>query len=176
MTADSPMTGDELLERAARTRLLVLDVDGVLTDGRLYYDNHGNETKAFHVRDGYGIKAVMRHGCEVAVISGRRSLAVENRLRELGVRHAILGNEDKLPALRSLASQIGIDDLQTVACVGDDSPDLPILTAVGFAAAPADAHPEVAACVHWQTRAGGGRGAVREICDLLLRAWSEAGS
>lgn len=165
-----------LLKRAARTRLLVLDVDGVLTDGRLYYDNHGNETKAFHVRDGFGIKSVMRHGCKVAIISGRRSVAVETRLRELGIEHAVLGNEDKLPALQSLAAQLGIDDLKTVACVGDDSPDLPILAAVGFAAAPADAHPEVAASVHWQTRAEGGHGAVREVCDLLLQAWAEAGS
>lgn len=166
----------QLLQRAARTRLLVLDVDGVLTDGRLYYDNQGNETKAFHVRDGYGIKAVLHQGCEVAIISGRRSVAVENRLRELGIRHAVLGNEDKLPALKSLAQELGIDDLQNVACVGDDSPDLPMLAAVGFAAAPADAHPDVAARVHFQTRAAGGRGAVREVCDLLVRAWTEAGS
>lgn len=169
-------TDTRLLERAARTRLLVLDVDGVLTDGRLYYDNHGNETKAFHVRDGFGIKAVMRAGCEIAIISGRRSVAVETRLKELGIRHAVLGNEDKLPALKSLAEQLGIADLQTVACVGDDSPDLPILAAVGFAAAPADAHPDVASCVHFQTRAEGGRGAVREVCDLLLRAWAGAES
>lgn len=165
-----------LLTRAARTRLLVLDVDGVMTDGRLYYDNHGNETKAFHVRDGYGIKAVMRQGCEVAVISGRRSVAVQTRLGELGVQHAILGQDDKLPALQTLAGELGIEDLQTVACVGDDSPDLPILAAVGFAVAPADAHPDVAARVHWQTTARGGRGAVREVCDLLTRAWAEAPS
>lgn len=165
-----------LLERAARTRLLVLDVDGVMTDGRLYYDQHGNETKAFHVRDGYGIKSVMRQGCEVAVISGRRSVAVETRLRELGVKHAVLGEDDKLPALQGLAAELGIDDLQTVACVGDDAPDLPVLTAVGFAVAPADAHPDVAARVHWQTLARGGRGAVREVCDLLARAWAEARS
>ncbi|UCG73135.1 MAG: HAD hydrolase family protein [Chromatiales bacterium] len=165
-----------LLNRAARTRLLVLDVDGVMTDGRLYYDNHGNETKAFHVRDGYGIKAVIRQGCEVAVISGRRSVAVQTRLGELGVQHAILGQDDKLPALQTLAGELGIEDLQTVACVGDDSPDLPILAAVGFAVAPADAHPGVAARVHWQTAARGGRGAVREVCDLLTRAWAEAPS
>ena len=171
MAIDQP-----LLQRAARTRLLVLDVDGVMTDGRLYYDNHGNEIKAFHVRDGYGIKSVMRLGCEVAIISGRRSVAVETRLAELGVKHAVLGQDDKLPALQALAGQLGIDDLETVACVGDDSPDLPILTAVGFAVAPADAHPDVAARVHWQTVARGGRGAVREVCDLLARAWAEAGS
>ena len=171
MAIDQP-----LLQRAARTRLLVLDVDGVMTDGRLYYDNHGNEIKAFHVRDGYGIKSVMRLGCEVAIISGRRSVAVETRLAELGVKHAVLGQDDKLPALQALAGQLGIDDLETVACVGDDSPDLPILTAVGFAVAPADAHPDVSARVHWQTVARGGRGAVREVCDLLARAWAEAGS
>ena len=167
-------TDPALLKRAARTRLLVLDVDGVLTDGRLYYDNHGNETKAFHVRDGYGIKAVMRHGCEVAVISGRRSRAVETRLAELGIRHAVLGQDDKLPALQKLARELGIEDLRAVACMGDDSPDLPILAAAGFAVAPADAHREVAARVHWQTTARGGRGAVRELCDLLALAWAEA--
>ena len=165
-----------LLERAARTRLLVLDVDGVMTDGRLYYDGHGNEMKAFHVRDGYGIKAVLRHGCEVAVISGRRSAAVATRLKELGVKHAVLGQDDKLPALQAMARELGISDLTEVACVGDDAPDLAMLAVVGFAAAPADAHPEVAAQVHWQTAAPGGRGAVREVCDLLLRAWREAGS
>jgi 3-deoxy-D-manno-octulosonate 8-phosphate phosphatase (KDO 8-P phosphatase) len=163
----------ELLARAARIRLLVLDVDGVMTDGKLYYDGRGNEFKAFHVRDGYGIKAVLRAGCEVAVISGRRSMAVEMRLRELGVRHAVLGREDKLPALRDLAQSLGIADLSAVACVGDDVPDLPLITAVGLAVAPADAHPEVARQVHWRTSARGGRGAVREVCDLLISAWRE---
>jgi 3-deoxy-D-manno-octulosonate 8-phosphate phosphatase (KDO 8-P phosphatase) len=166
----------DLLARASRIRLLVLDVDGVLTDGRLYYDNQGNETKAFHVRDGYGIKAVMRAGCEVAIISGRRSVAVETRLKELGVQHAILGNEDKLPALKTLTDKLGIDDLQAVACVGDDTPDLPLLEVAGFAVVPADAHPDVSAVAHWQTQTCGGRGAVREVCDLLLRARAEAGS
>jgi 3-deoxy-D-manno-octulosonate 8-phosphate phosphatase (KDO 8-P phosphatase) len=166
----------QLRALAARTRLLVLDVDGVLTDGRLYYDGHGNELKAFHVRDGYGIKAVLAHGCAVAVISGRRSAAVETRLKELGIQHAVLGRDDKLPALEGVARDVGIDDFSTVACVGDDAPDLAIMTRVGFAVAPADAHPEVAAMAHWQTSAKGGRGAVREVCDLLVRAWRETPS
>lgn len=163
----------DILARAARIRLLVLDVDGVMTDGRLIYDNNGGEAKAFHVRDGYGIKQVLALGCEIAVISGRHSAALEHRLQELGIRHALLGREDKLPALRELASAIGLEDLAAVACMGDDVPDLAVMEVCGFAAAPADAHPRVAARADWQASAAGGRGAVREFCDLLVSARTE---
>ena len=163
----------DILARAAQIRLLVLDVDGVLTDGSLIYDGAGGEAKAFHVRDGYGIKQVLNHGREIAVISGRRSGAVETRLRELGIRHAVLGQDDKLPELERILAELGIDDLAAVACMGDDVPDLPLLKSAGLGIAPADAHPAVAAEAHWQTSAPGGRGAVREVCDLLVRAWTE---
>lgn len=153
--------------RAAKVRLLVLDVDGVLTDGRLYFDAQGREQKVFHVRDGYGIKALQRSGIPVAVISGRQSRAVETRLAELSIRHALLGQEDKARALNELVDQLGLP-LQTLACVGDDTPDLAILRMVGLSIAVADAHPQVCDAAHWVTKLGGGAGAVREVCDLLL--------
>jgi 3-deoxy-D-manno-octulosonate 8-phosphate phosphatase (KDO 8-P phosphatase) len=170
------LTDARLMQQAASIRLLVLDVDGVLTDGRLLYDGQGGESKAFHVRDGYGMKQLMAHGCDIAVISGRRSAAVERRLQELGVQHAVLGQEDKLPALHEIARQLQIEDFSAIACMGDDVPDLALMAAVGLAFAPADAHPAVTAQVHWQSPSDGGRGAVRELCDLLIRARTETGS
>jgi 3-deoxy-D-manno-octulosonate 8-phosphate phosphatase (KDO 8-P phosphatase) len=156
-------------QRASRIRLLVLDVDGVLTDGRLYYGDDGREMKVFHVRDGYGIKNVMAAGVQVAIISGRQSQALENRLAELKIEHAILGRDDKDTAVRELIEQLGIP-AESVACVGDDLPDLKMMREVGLAIAVADAHPDVIAGTHWQTKTPGGRGAVREICDLLIAA------
>ncbi|MGI9330298.1 MAG: KdsC family phosphatase [Gammaproteobacteria bacterium] len=170
------LTEAKLIDKAAGIRLLVLDVDGVLTDGRLLYDGQGGESKAFHVRDGYGMKQLMEHGCDIAVISGRRSAAVERRLQELGVQHAVLGQEDKLPALQEIARQSGIKDFSTIACMGDDVPDLALMNEVGLAFAPADAHPAVTARAHWQSLSNGGRGAVREVCDLLIRARTETGN
>jgi 3-deoxy-D-manno-octulosonate 8-phosphate phosphatase (KDO 8-P phosphatase) len=154
---------------AAAIRLLVLDVDGVLTDGRLYYGARGEALKAFHVRDGYGIKALRRAGIEIAVISGRRSPAVSTRCRELGIRHVIQGVEDKLQALTRLRSKLRL--LPSVcACVGDDTPDVPLMRSVGLAFAVADAHPDARAAAHHATTRSGGRGAVREVCDRLLAA------
>ncbi|MBS0375494.1 MAG: HAD hydrolase family protein [Proteobacteria bacterium] len=152
-----------------RIRLLVLDVDGVLTDGRLWFGADGESLKAFHVRDGAGIKAALAAGIEVAIISGRRSAAVERRAAELGLRHVQQGCEDKGAALRALAATIGVP-LTAVACVGDDTPDLPMLALAALPVAVADAHPAVLAAARHVTRAGGGAGAVREICDLLLGA------
>lgn len=165
----TPLTSETVRAKAARIRLLVLDVDGVLTDGALHYDGEGRETKRFHVRDGYGLKALLRSGVEIAVISGRRSRATETRLSELGIRHARLGCDDKRAALAGFCKSLDVP-LDAVACVGDDVPDLPMLTAVGLAIAVADAHPEVLGIANWQTRLGGGQGAVREVCDLLLQA------
>ncbi|MGH8292848.1 MAG: KdsC family phosphatase [Gammaproteobacteria bacterium] len=158
-----------LEERASRVQLAVFDVDGVFTDGRLYYGAKGEQMKAFHVRDGHGIKLLLRHGMRVAVISGRRSPAVAQRMRELGIRHLFQGRDDKLAVLQKLLPQLKLAWSQ-VACVGDDLVDLPLFEATGLAIAVADAQPEVRARAHHVTRARGGEGAVREVCDLLLTA------
>jgi len=157
---------DEIL---AAIRLLVLDVDGVMTDGRLHYDAEGREAKVFHVHDGHGIKQVMRAGIEVAVISGRHSKAVEMRMTELGIEHVRLGQENKHEAFTEITTQLGIAP-ETVACVGDDEPDLPIMQAAGLGIAVADAQPVVLEHADWCTTRGGGRGAVREVCNLLIAA------
>jgi 3-deoxy-D-manno-octulosonate 8-phosphate phosphatase (KDO 8-P phosphatase) len=152
-----------------KIELLVLDVDGVLTDGRLYFSSRGESLKVFHVRDGHGIKLLMQSGVAVAALSGRRSAAVTARMRELKVPHVVQGCRDKVEALRRLASGLGIDPL-ACACMVDETSDLPLMAAVGFAAAVADAHPLVLAAAHWVSTAAGGHGAVRELCDALLRA------
>ena len=152
-----------------RVRLLVLDVDGVLTDGRLFYGPKGETLKAFHVRDGFGIKQVAGAGITLAILSGRRSAAVASRARELGIRHVVQGASDKLAALRKLAKARGIP-LEDCACVGDDTPDAPILEAAGLGIAVADAHPDALAVADLVTTRPGGRGAVREVCDWLMAA------
>lgn len=158
---------ETLSERAAAIRLLVLDVDGVLTDGRLYFTAQGEEMKCFHVRDGAGIVQLRRAGVEIAVISGRNSPAVARRMSELGVTRVKQGIDDKLAALRELLSELGLTLAQT-ACIGDDTPDLPLLQAARLAATVADAHPSIKASAHFVTHAPGGMGAVREVCDLIL--------
>lgn len=158
-----------LLQRAAGIRLLILDVDGVMTDGRLHYDAEGREFKTFHVRDGYGIKRVMEAGIEVVVISGRRSQSAAGRMADLGIRHVLLGREDKGPALDELLQRLAIP-LSAAACVGDDAPDLSIMQRVALPIAVADCHACVVSAAAWRTSAPGGAGAVREVCDLLLAA------
>jgi 3-deoxy-D-manno-octulosonate 8-phosphate phosphatase (KDO 8-P phosphatase) len=153
----------------ARIRLLILDIDGVLTDGRLYFGARGEALKVFHVRDGHGIRLLLAAGVAVAAFSGRRSAAAATRLQELGVPHVVQGCADKVLALQRLTRRLGIDPLHC-ACVCDDTPDLPLMSAVGVAGAVADAHPLVLAAAHWIAAANGGRGAVRELCDALLRA------
>lgn len=153
----------------ARIELLILDVDGVLTDGRLYFGARGEALKVFHVRDGHGIKLLMAAGVAVAAFSGRRSAAAAVRLRELGVAHVVQGCTDKVAALHRLAKRLNIDPL-ACACIVDDTPDLPLMASVGLAGAVADAHPIVRSAAHWTAAAGGGLGAVRELCDALLRA------
>ena len=160
---------DAVLERARRIRLLVLDVDGVLTDGRLYLSASGEEFKVFHVRDGSGLVAVRRAGIEVAIISGRDCAAVVRRAAELGIRHVRQGVADKGAELDALLGELGFAADET-ACVGDDTPDAPLLQRAGLAIGVADAHPALLAAAHWVTQAKGGRGAVREVCDLLLSA------
>jgi 3-deoxy-D-manno-octulosonate 8-phosphate phosphatase (KDO 8-P phosphatase) len=153
----------------ARIQLLILDVDGVLTDGRLYFGARGEALKVFHVRDGHGIKLLMAAGVHVAACSGRRSAAVAARMRELGVPHVIQACKDKVGALDRLAERLNVERLNC-ACLCDDTPDLPLMSAVGMAGAVADAHPLVLSAAHWVAAAKGGRGAVRELCDALLRA------
>jgi 3-deoxy-D-manno-octulosonate 8-phosphate phosphatase (KDO 8-P phosphatase) len=150
-------------------QLLILDVDGVLTDGRLYFGAKGEALKVFHVRDGHGIKLLMAAGVQVAAFSGRRSAATAARLRELRVPTIVQGCSDKLTALNRLTKRLKVDPLNC-ACIVDDTPDLPLMSAVGFAAAVADAHPVVLSAAHWIARLPGGAGAVRELCDALLRA------
>jgi 3-deoxy-D-manno-octulosonate 8-phosphate phosphatase (KDO 8-P phosphatase) len=149
------------------TRLLVLDVDGVLTDGRLYFGPRGEALKVFHVRDGQGIVQLRRAGVAVAVISGRRSPMVTMRCRELGIEHIHQGITDKLAVLTRLCARLSITPA-ACACVGDDLPDLPLMRAAARSFAVADAHPQVRRAAGYVTRLPGGAGAVREVCDLLL--------
>lgn len=165
----SAATASPRTDAAARVRLLVLDVDGVLTDGRLYYGPRGEALKAFHVRDGYGVKQLAAAGITVAVISGRRSSMTARRCRELGVRHLVQGVDDKLAAFQRLRGRLGLS-ADACACVGDDVPDVPLMHEVGLSFAVADAHPQARSAAHVTTRLAGGSGAVREVCDYLLEA------
>ena len=162
-------------ERLQPIKLLILDVDGVMTDGRIVFDANGVETKFFNVKDGHGIKMVQRGGVEVAIISGRESRVVTNRAAELGIARVHQRCLDKLTPYRAILAETGLHDHE-VAFIGDDIIDLPVLRRVGFAAAPADAVPETLGNVHYVTRTRGGWGAVREVCDLILRGkgvWEE---
>src|SRR3981081_1926284 len=147
---------------AAAIRLLVLDVDGAMTDGRLYFGPRGEALKVFHVRDGLGIKQVAKAGIEVAVISGRKSKMVDIRCRELGVEHVYQGAEDKVAAFERLCSRLRIKP-SACACIGDDLPDLELMGKVALAFAVADAHPEARHAAHLVTKLPGGHGAVREV-------------
>ncbi|NJC87928.1 MAG: HAD-IIIA family hydrolase [Desulfuromonas sp.] len=155
-------------ERLQKIRLLLLDVDGVMTDGRIIYDDRAGETKAFDVKDGHGIKLLQRAGIRVGIITGRQSAVVDRRAMELGIELLYQAAKDKLVPYREILQKTGLSDEQ-VAYVGDDLPDLPILRRVGFAATVADAVEEVKPYAHYVTQRAGGRGAVREICDLLLK-------
>jgi 3-deoxy-D-manno-octulosonate 8-phosphate phosphatase (KDO 8-P phosphatase) len=150
-------------------RLLALDVDGVLTDGRLWFGPRGELLKVFHVRDGHGIREILAAGIEVVVISGRRSAAVVRRCRELGIRRVFQGVDDKGAVLERVRRDLNIRASEC-ACVGDDAPDVPLMRAVGVAFAVADAHASARRAAHRVTRAAGGLGAVRVVCDQLLAA------
>jgi 3-deoxy-D-manno-octulosonate 8-phosphate phosphatase (KDO 8-P phosphatase) len=169
----APAPRPTLAARAARIRLVVLDVDGVLTDGRLYYGPEGEVLKAFDVRDGHGI-VLLRDRVDFAVISGRSGKTSEARLRDLRFKQWVFGERDKLAGYAQLA-HLGVRD-EEVAYMGDDVNDVPLLLRVGLAACPADAHPDVKGAVHFVARSPGGRGAVRELCDLILRAKQAPGS
>ena len=159
----------DILDKAAQIDLVIFDVDGVLTDGSLFYGDDGQEYKAFNSRDGHGIKMAQKHGLEFAIITGRSSKVVEHRVRNLGISHVYQGQRDKLPAFEALAAKLGILPGR-IAYVGDDVVDLPVMTRVGFAVAVQDAHPFVKQHAHWITPHGGGRGAARDFCELWLEA------
>ena len=159
----------DLLEGARAIRAIGFDIDGVLTDGRLWYGNDGAEAKAFHVHDGLGLKLLQQAGIATLVISARASEAAARRLRELGVTHVHLGVRDKLPVFDAVLAGLGIGH-DEAAYMGDDLPDLATLRSVGLAIVPADAHPWVRDVAHWITPRRAGKGAARDACDLLLQA------
>ena len=158
--------------KLGRIRLVAFDVDGVFTDGRFYLSDEGIESKAFHTQDGYGIRRLLDAGVSVAVISGRKSGAVEKRMSELGVQHLVQGCSDKVAALDTIIAELNIAAAEC-AYVGDDIPDLPLLEHVGFAIAVANAVPALHQQCDYSTSARGGQGAVREICELILGAQSQ---
>lgn len=162
-------------DRARAVRLALLDVDGVLTDGRLYYGPAGEVLKAFHILDGHGLKMLAESGVATGLLSGRASEAAAARARELGIAHVILGAGDKLAHFERLRARLGLEAAQC-AFVGDDLPDLPVLERCGLAVAVANAVPEVKAIAHLVTRARGGDGAVREFCEFVMRAQGTLGS
>lgn len=173
-TAAAPLSpvlnfAPELLLAAQGVRVAIFDVDGVLTDGRIYIGESGEGVKAFSTLDGHGLKLLARGGIEPVVITGRDSPAVRRRVADLGIAHAVFGAGDKLAAAAPVLAQLGAG-WDAVAAMGDDWPDLPLLTRARFACAPANAHAEVRAVAHHVTSASGGHGAARECCDLLLIA------
>ncbi|WP_248321082.1 HAD family hydrolase [Caballeronia sp. Sq4a] len=156
-------------ERASRIKLMVFDVDGVFTDGSLYFSAEGDTMKSFNSLDGHGVKLLERIGVQTAIITGRQSGIVAGRAKELGITHLYQGVADKTVALAQLLDATGISAAEC-GYMGDDWPDLAVMRRCGFAAAPANAHAEVKERVHWVTEARGGHGAVREVCDAILRA------
>ncbi len=163
------MASVRITEKARAVRLLVLDVDGVLTDGRLYFSEDGQELKTFDTQDGHGIKMLQQAGIACAIITGRNTQLVARRAANLGIKHLLQGREDKGVALRALAQELAIA-LDEIAYMGDDWPDLPAIRMAGLGVAVANAHKEVRHHADLVTTARGGRGAVREICDLILEA------
>jgi 3-deoxy-D-manno-octulosonate 8-phosphate phosphatase (KDO 8-P phosphatase) len=165
----APHIDPELRARAARIKLLLLDVDGVLTDGRLYFGNQGEEFKSFSTLDGQGIKALQKSGVKVGIITGRTSNLVVRRASDLGIGILVQGREDKWEALLEILQEHPFA-LDEIAFMGDDWPDLTVMTRVGLAFTVANAHFSVAARAHWQSRERGGEGAVRAACDLIMQA------
>lgn len=157
-----------VMQSAQKIKLLICDVDGVFSDGRIYLGNEGEELKAFHTKDGFGIKALGSSGVDVAIITGRRSAIVANRMSALNVKHIVQGQENKLPALVELARQLNLMP-DEIAYIGDDTPDLSCILHVGLGIAVNDAHPAVASNANYTTFTKGGFGAVREVCDLIMQ-------
>ena len=159
----------DLLLKARGVRLVFFDVDGVLTDGGLLFTEEGETIKRFNALDGYGLKLLQSAGITPAVISGRDSKALRQRLQALGISHLALGLENKRPAAENMLQTLGLS-WEQAAAMGDDWPDLALMSRAAFACAPANAHPEVRSMAHHVTQAAGGAGAVRELCDLMLQA------
>jgi 3-deoxy-D-manno-octulosonate 8-phosphate phosphatase (KDO 8-P phosphatase) len=164
----------DALARARRVRLVVFDVDGVLTDGRLWYGPGGEELKAFHAFDGHGVKLLRMAGLDTAILSGRESQAVEDRAKELGIEHVMQGVDDKRKAFESLLRRLRIKPAAT-AYMGDDVVDLPVLVRCGFACAPHEAPEDVRRRAHYIASADAGRGAAREVCEFILEAQGKLG-
>ena len=159
----------DIREKAANIRLIVFDVDGVLTDGSLYIGDDGQEYKAFNSKDGHGMVMLQHSGVEIAIITGRSSEVVRIRMASLGIQRVYQGKREKLPAYEELKQITGFSDDQ-IAYVGDDVVDLPVMTRVGFAVAVQDAHPLTKQHAHWVAPSGGGKGAAREVCELIMDA------
>ena len=164
----------DALQRARRVRLVIFDVDGVLTDGRLWYGPAGEALKSFHAFDGHGVKLLQMGGLKTALISGRESAAVSERARELGIEHVLQGIGDKRKAFRGLLRRLGIKP-QAAAYMGDDLVDLPVLLRCGFACAPREAPEEVRQRVQYIASAPAGHGAAREVCEFILEAQGKLG-
>lgn len=157
------------IEKAKKIKVLILDVDGVLTDGKLFFDEQGREYKSFNVKDGLGIKLLQKTGVQIAVISGRGSKSVALRMKMLGIELVYLEQSDKGLAFKEIITKVGCTPEQA-AHVGDDLIDLPVLIQVGLAIAVQDASESILPYVDWQTRQAGGQGAVREVCDFIIQA------
>ncbi|MCG7898785.1 MAG: 3-deoxy-manno-octulosonate-8-phosphatase KdsC [Candidatus Thiodiazotropha lotti] len=159
----------DIHDKARAVKLVIFDVDGVLTDGGLFLGDDGQEYKAFHSRDGHGMKMLQYTGVVIGIITGRTSEVVRLRMESLGVEYVYQGKLEKLPAYEELKQKLGLSDDQ-IAYVGDDVVDLPIMRRVGLAIAVQDAHPFVVQHAHWQTPHGGGRGAARDVCEMIMQA------
>lgn len=163
------MTNSSVTDKAKKIKLLLLDVDGVLSDGKIYFDNNGIELKSFNTLDGHGIKILMRSGVQVGIITGRTSQIVKKRADDLGIDLLIQGREDKYTAMQELIKEYPCE-LEEIAFMGDDYPDLTVMTKVGLALTVANALPVMRQHAHWQSSRAGGEGAVREACDLIMQA------
>lgn len=160
---------NDILEKASKVKLVIFDVDGVLTDGSLFLGDDGQEYKAFHSKDGHGMVMLQQSGIAIAIITGRTSNVVEKRMQSLGIKHVFQGQKHKLPAYQEIKQQLKLAD-EEIAYVGDDVVDLPVMTRVGLAVAVQDAHALTKEHAHWITPSNGGRGAAREVCEMLMKS------